>query len=92
MAAGTKERRIALSKGYKLFTDMHANEIVVIFRALSTASNKGFTYGVATTGHVLKDDLSIVRVTQVWCGPKSTSLIYTTVWLLVFHALPALGG
>ena len=72
--------------------DMHANEIVVIFRALSTASNKGFTYGVATTGHVLKDDLSIVRVTQVWCGPKSTWLVYTTVWLLVFHALPALGG
>ena len=72
--------------------DMHANEIVVIFRALSTASNKGSTYGVATAGRVLKDDLSIVRVTQVWCGPKSTSLIYTTVWLLVFHALPALGG
>ena len=26
-----------------LLYDMHANKIVVIFRALSTASNKGFT-------------------------------------------------
>jgi hypothetical protein len=72
-----------------LLYDMQAIEIVVIFWALSTASNKGFTYGVATTGHVLKDDQSIVRVAQVWCGPKSTWLIYTTVWRLLFHALPA---
>ena len=72
--------------------DMQAIEIVVIFRPLSTASNKGFTYGVAPTGHVLKDDQSIVRVAQVWCGPKSTWLIYTTVWRLAFSCIASLGG